>query len=125
MNSFQCCGEQRTLLAKTVSDDLRAASGSCQPVDVFNQTIKSSFIDNPVLVKDNVKLAGAIVLYVNPESSSVELMWSHTTRSMCVSYMTAECAHPQSLVTRLAPGKVSQVPFTSGIGLRSETQAPA
>jgi len=34
----------RTLLAKTVSDDLRAASGSCQPVDVFNQTIKSSFI---------------------------------------------------------------------------------
>jgi len=27
-------------------------------------------LDNPVLVKDNVKLAGAIVLYVNPESSS-------------------------------------------------------
>jgi len=27
-------------------------------------------LDNPVLVKDNVKLAGAIALYVNPESSS-------------------------------------------------------
>jgi len=39
--------------------------------------------------------------------------------------MSAECAHPQSLVTRLTPDKVSQVPFTSGIGLRSETQAPA
>jgi len=55
----------------------------------------------------------------------VELMWSHTTKSMCVSYMSAECTHPQSLVTRLTPGKVSQVPFTSGIGLHSETQAPA
>jgi len=41
-----------------------------------------------------------------------------------VPYMTAECHHPQSLVTRLTPGKVLQVPFTSGIGLRSKTQAP-
>jgi len=30
-------------------------------------------LDNPVLVKDDVKLAGAIVLYVNPESSSGSL----------------------------------------------------
>jgi len=42
-------------------------------------------LDNPVLVKDYVKLAGAIVLYVNPEASSgmLHTIISYNTSMQC------------------------------------------
>ncbi|NXB71483.1 TASP1 aspartase, partial [Donacobius atricapilla] len=77
-----------------------------------------SVISSPFLANEDGVLGGVIVLRscrcsAEPESSQekptllVEFLWSHTTESMCVGYMSAQDGKAKTHISRLPPGAVA------------------
>ncbi|NXU90992.1 TASP1 aspartase, partial [Xiphorhynchus elegans] len=73
---------------------------------------------SPFLANEDGVLGGVIVLRscrcsAQPESSQekptllVEFLWSHTTESMCVGYMSAQDGKAKTHISRLPPGAVA------------------
>ncbi|NWU74246.1 TASP1 aspartase, partial [Onychorhynchus coronatus] len=73
---------------------------------------------SPFLANEDGVLGGVIVLRscrcsAEPESSQekptllVEFLWSHTTESMCVGYMSAQDGKAKTHISRLPPGAVA------------------
>ncbi|NXW67684.1 TASP1 aspartase, partial [Hirundo rustica] len=73
---------------------------------------------SPFLANEDGVLGGVIVLRscrcsADPESSQekptllVEFLWSHTTESMCVGYMSAQDGKAKTHISRLPPGAVA------------------
>ena len=51
-----------------------------------------------------------------------ELLWTHTTKSMCISYMSSSCSKPTVLISRLPADKVSNTSACAGITIsRADT----
>ncbi|NWZ15128.1 TASP1 aspartase, partial [Agelaius phoeniceus] len=80
--------------------------------------LSSSVISSPFLANEDGVLGGVIVLRscrcsAEPESSQekptllVEFLWSHTTESMCVGYMSAQDGKAKTHISRLPPGAVA------------------
>ncbi|KAF1520470.1 Threonine aspartase 1, partial [Eudyptula minor] len=76
------------------------------------------FVSSPFLANEDGVLGGVIVLRscrcsAEPESSQekptllVEFLWSHTTESMCVGYMSAQDGKAKTHISRLPPGAVA------------------
>ncbi|KAJ1156699.1 hypothetical protein NDU88_009417 [Pleurodeles waltl] len=93
------CGEHlvRTILARECSQALQAEDAH----QALLETMQNKFIGSPFLASEDGVLGGVIVLrsckcLTDQESSSdkqallVEFLWSHTTESMCVGYMSAQ-----------------------------------
>lgn len=85
------CGEYliRTQLAKNIAESLK---DSC-PTTALSKCLKETFCESPFLVGVPEKLAGAIGL--RHEGGRGEFLWSHTTPSMCIGYMSSKDAHPK------------------------------
>ncbi|KAJ7405078.1 Threonine aspartase 1 [Willisornis vidua] len=94
-----CCGEHlvRTILARECSCALQTEDAH----QALLETMQNKFIGSPFLANEDGVLGGVIVLRscrcsAEPESSQekptllVEFLWSHTTESMCVGYMSAQ-----------------------------------
>ncbi|XP_019607622.1 threonine aspartase 1 isoform X6 [Rhinolophus sinicus] len=75
-------------------------------------------IGSPFLANEDGVLGGVIVLRscrcsAEPDSSQnkqtllVEFLWSHTTESMCVGYMSAQDGKAKTHISRLPPGAVA------------------
>ncbi|XP_036100289.1 threonine aspartase 1 isoform X2 [Molossus molossus] len=75
-------------------------------------------IGSPFLASEDGVLGGVIVLRscrcsAEPDSSQskqtllVEFLWSHTTESMCVGYMSAQDGKAKTHISRLPPGAVA------------------
>ncbi|NWH83747.1 TASP1 aspartase, partial [Aegithalos caudatus] len=75
-------------------------------------------VSSPFLANEDGVLGGVIVLRscrcsAEPESSQekptllVEFLWSHTTESMCVGYMSAQDGKAKTHISRLPPGAVA------------------
>ncbi|NXM18443.1 TASP1 aspartase, partial [Ploceus nigricollis] len=82
------------------------------------ETMQNKFIGSPFLANEDGVLGGVIVLRscrcsAEPESSQekptllVEFLWSHTTESMCVGYMSAQDGKAKTHISRLPPGAVA------------------
>ncbi|NXQ84001.1 TASP1 aspartase, partial [Nyctibius grandis] len=82
------------------------------------ETMQNKFIGSPFLANEEGVLGGVIVLRscrcsAEPESSQekptllVEFLWSHTTESMCVGYMSAQDGKAKTHISRLPPGAVA------------------
>ncbi|NWU26789.1 TASP1 aspartase, partial [Dyaphorophyia castanea] len=82
------------------------------------ETMQNKFIGSPFLANEDGVLGGVIVLRscrcsAEPESSQekptllVEFLWSHTTESMCVGYMSAQDGRAKTHISRLPPGAVA------------------
>ncbi|NXO37933.1 TASP1 aspartase, partial [Locustella ochotensis] len=82
------------------------------------ETMQNKFIGSPFLANEDGVLGGVIVLRscrcsADPESSQekptllVEFLWSHTTESMCVGYMSAQDGKAKTHISRLPPGAVA------------------
>ncbi|NXF72043.1 TASP1 aspartase, partial [Sclerurus mexicanus] len=82
------------------------------------ETMQNKFIGSPFLANEDGVLGGVIVLRScrcsgQPESSQekptllVEFLWSHTTESMCVGYMSAQDGKAKTHISRLPPGAVA------------------
>ncbi|XP_063104751.1 threonine aspartase 1 isoform X4 [Cavia porcellus] len=93
------CGEHlvRTILARECSHALQAEDAH----QALLETMQNKFISSPFLASEDGVLGGVIVLRscrcsTEPDSSQnkqtllVEFLWSHTTESMCVGYMSAQ-----------------------------------
>ncbi|XP_067941640.1 threonine aspartase 1-like isoform X2 [Watersipora subatra] len=114
------CGEQlmRTMLAKTLADRLQTATGdSDEELNLVKveRTFKQDFIESRTLQNDRDKFGGAIIVLLDTPNTQVELLWAHTTKSMCVSYMSTTSDQPTVLISRLPPKKVSQTSACSGV----------
>ncbi|KGL88307.1 Threonine aspartase 1, partial [Charadrius vociferus] len=82
------------------------------------ETMQNKFIGSPFLANEDGVLGGVIVLRscrcsAERESSQekptllVEFLWSHTTESMCVGYMSAQDGKAKTHISRLPPGAVA------------------
>ncbi|KAM6279630.1 LOW QUALITY PROTEIN: threonine aspartase 1 [Porphyrio hochstetteri] len=110
------CGEHlvRTILARECSCALQTEDAH----QALLETMQNKFIGSPFLASEDGVLGGVIVLRscrcsAEPESSQekptllVEFLWSHTTESMCVGYMSAQDGKAKTHISRLPPGAVA------------------
>ncbi|KAF6089544.1 taspase 1 [Phyllostomus discolor] len=110
------CGEHlvRTILARECSHALQAEDAH----QALLETMQNKFISSPFLASEDGVLGGVIVLRscrcsAEPGSSQnkqtllVEFLWSHTTESMCVGYMSAQDGKAKTHISRLPPGAVA------------------
>ncbi|XP_025787876.1 threonine aspartase 1 isoform X2 [Puma concolor] len=110
------CGEHlvRTILARECSHALQAEDAH----QALLETMQNKFISSPFLASEDGVLGGVIVLRTcrcSAESDSsqdkqtllVEFLWSHTTESMCVGYMSAQDGKAKTHISRLPPGAVA------------------
>uniref|UniRef100_A0A8C0HFR2 Threonine aspartase 1 n=1 Tax=Buteo japonicus TaxID=224669 RepID=A0A8C0HFR2_9AVES len=110
------CGEHlvRTILARECSCALQTEDAH----QALLETMQNKFIGSPFLANEDGVLGGVIVLRscrcsADPELSQekptllVEFLWSHTTESMCVGYMSAQDGKAKTHISRLPPGAVA------------------
>uniref|UniRef100_A0A670Z3P1 Threonine aspartase 1 n=1 Tax=Pseudonaja textilis TaxID=8673 RepID=A0A670Z3P1_PSETE len=110
------CGEHlvRTLLARECSCALQNEDAH----QALLETMQNKFISSPFLASEDGVLGGVIVLRscrcsAEPNSSQdkqsllVEFLWSHTTESMCVGYMSAQDGKAKTHISRLPHGAVA------------------
>lgn len=108
------CGEHliRTMLARECS----AAMQSEDAHHALLEAMQNKFISSPFLASEDRVLGGVIVLRCcrcveappsqNIQGLLVEFLWSHTTESMCVGYMSAQDSKAKTHISRLPPGTV-------------------
>lgn len=89
------CGEHliRTQLARSVAESLR---GQCPPIS-FANCLRDNFYESPFLWDIPEKLGGALSIYYKESECSGELLWGHTTSSMCIGYMSTVDSKPKVL----------------------------
>ncbi|XP_078412591.1 threonine aspartase 1 isoform X3 [Cetorhinus maximus] len=93
------CGEHlvRTMLARECSVALQAEDAH----QALLETMQKKFVRSPFLAREDSVLGGVIVLRccrcslesessLNTQALLVEFLWSHTTESMCVGYMSTQ-----------------------------------
>ncbi|KAJ7987374.1 hypothetical protein DPEC_G00325830 [Dallia pectoralis] len=109
------CGEHliRTMLARECS----AALQSDDAHQALLEAMTNKFISSPFLAGEDCVLGGVIVLRCSRCSDTqpspdiqailVEFLWSHTTESMCVGYMSAQDDKAKTHISRLPPGAVA------------------
>uniref|UniRef100_A0A3Q2DX80 Taspase, threonine aspartase, 1 n=1 Tax=Cyprinodon variegatus TaxID=28743 RepID=A0A3Q2DX80_CYPVA len=91
----------------------------CWAENSFNMNSYSTAVStsgSPFLASEDRVLGGVIVLRCcrnveaqpssNVQSAMVEFLWSHTTESMCVGYMSALDSKAKTHISRLPPGTV-------------------
>ncbi|XP_059143363.1 threonine aspartase 1-like isoform X2 [Physella acuta] len=96
------CGEQlmQTLLAKTCCDSIRSTDNLTQ---ALTGTFKSNFMESEFLAGDKDKFAGALLLrkiQINGVRE-IEVLWIHSTASMCFGYMSGKDKTPTVRMSRL------------------------
>ncbi|XP_029962524.1 threonine aspartase 1 isoform X2 [Salarias fasciatus] len=107
------CGEHliRTMLARECS----AAMQSEDAHQALLEAMQNKFISSPFLASEDRVLGGVIVLRcctcvdAQPSQSIqgiLEFLWSHTTESMCVGYMSAQDSKAKTHISRLPAGTV-------------------
>lgn len=82
----------KTLLAKEIVDDLLRCE--C-PVTSLHSTFKNKFIESPFLSQLREVYGGALSLLYDPRNGDGELLWSHTTQSLCLGYMSTLQKNPK------------------------------
>lgn len=100
----------KTFLAKEICADLFTADCA---VTSLHKTFKSKFLESPFLPADQGLYGGALSLLYYPKTNCGEVLWSHTTKSFCVGYMSTQQKTPKfvysPLPTYSLPGKSSVV----------------
>ncbi|XP_034040722.1 threonine aspartase 1 isoform X2 [Thalassophryne amazonica] len=105
------CGEHliRTMLARECSSAMHSEDAH----QALLEAMQNKFISSPFLACEDRVLGGVIVLRccrcVETQPSSnyeVEFLWSHTTESMCVGYMSSQDSKAKTHISRLPPGTV-------------------
>lgn len=87
------CGEHliRTQLAKNAAESILESS----PVVGLDKCFKEEFLESPFLWDVPERFGGALALRYDPNSGDGELLWGHTTKTMCIGFMTSESARPK------------------------------
>lgn len=109
----------RTSLAKECAKVLLANDSSDQcPLSAVTKVFQEQFFDSPLMrnvTRDNC-LAGVIALVHDADSGCVELIWAHSTATMCIGYMSSK-------PSASAKAFISSLPATSKPGSTVTAQA--
>ncbi|KAK1792609.1 hypothetical protein P4O66_012542 [Electrophorus voltai] len=109
------CGEHlmRTMLARECSTAMQTEDAH----QALLEAMQNKFIGSPFLASEDGVLGGVIVLRCcrcgedqssdNFQALLVEFLWSHTTESMCVGYMSTHDSKARTHISRLPPGAVA------------------
>uniref|UniRef100_A0A3P8YLP0 Threonine aspartase 1 n=1 Tax=Esox lucius TaxID=8010 RepID=A0A3P8YLP0_ESOLU len=109
------CGEHliRTMLARECSSAMQSDDAH----QALLEAMQNKFISSPFLASEDCVLGGVIVLRCSrccdaqpsPDIQAilVEFLWSHTTESMCVGYMSAQDGKAKTHISRLPPEAVA------------------
>lgn len=110
------CGEHlmKTMLSRECALAMQAEDAH----QALLHTMQHKFINSPFLAGEDCVMGGAIVLRHQsckdaggesqpPPPMLVEFLWTHTTDSMCVGYMSTEDSKPKTSISRLPPAAVS------------------
>ncbi|XP_054731908.1 threonine aspartase 1 [Anastrepha obliqua] len=96
----------KTLLAKEICGDLLTTDCA---VTSLHKIFKCKFLESPFLPADQELYAGALSLIYYPQCNTGEVLWSHTTKSFCVGYMSTQQKAPKFIYSPLPtysmPGK--------------------
>lgn len=83
----------------------------------LSNCFKNNFLESEFLEEEDDKLAGVLALKQN-EEDTVEVLWGHTTDSMCVGYMSSSLKKPKVVMSRLPEGGIPGKSFTmSGVSI--------
>uniref|UniRef100_A0A9J7YU45 Threonine aspartase 1 n=1 Tax=Cyprinus carpio carpio TaxID=630221 RepID=A0A9J7YU45_CYPCA len=103
----------RTMLARECSTAMQAENTH----QALLEAMQNKFISSPFLAGEDCVLGGVIVLRCctcgeaqrseDIQAVLVEFLWSHTTESMCVGYMSAQDSKARTHISRLPPGAVA------------------
>ncbi|CAH0752702.1 unnamed protein product [Diatraea saccharalis] len=87
------CGEHliRTQLAKNSAESLLDSS----PTLGLDKCLKENFLNSPFLWDVSERLGGTLALRFDPDNGEGELLWGHTTKTMCIGYMSTENERPK------------------------------
>eukprot|EP00105_Crassostrea_gigas_P003485 XP_011416346.1 PREDICTED: threonine aspartase 1-like [Crassostrea gigas] len=77
----------------------------------LSQGFKQSLLESEFLSEEKEKYAGVLAL-VHNEDNTAEVLWGHTTDSMCVGYMSSSLKKPKVVMSRLPTGGVPGKSFT-------------
>lgn len=93
------CGEHliKTQLAKNTAESLINTS----PEKGLEKCMKDSFLNSPFLWDVPERLGGALTLKFDNSTGEGEVLWGHTTKTMCVGYMATDSDKPECILTSL------------------------
>ncbi|KAM3965028.1 taspase 1 [Aphomia sociella] len=95
------CGEHliRTQLAKNTAESLLETS----PILGLDKCFKEHFLESPFLWDVPERLGGTLALRFDSQIGEGELLWGHTTKTMCIGYMSTENDRPKCIISYLPP----------------------
>uniref|UniRef100_A0A182SMD9 Uncharacterized protein n=1 Tax=Anopheles maculatus TaxID=74869 RepID=A0A182SMD9_9DIPT len=82
----------KTLFAKELVDDL---IGCNCPITSQHMTYKKKLLESPFLSKQKAIHAGSLSIIYNTASGDGDLLWAHTTNSMCIGFMSTKQKKPK------------------------------
>ncbi|XP_062616408.1 threonine aspartase 1-like [Saccostrea cucullata] len=83
----------------------------------LSNCFKNNFLESEFLEEEDDKLGGVLALKQN-EGDTVQVLWGHTTDSMCVGYMSSLLKKPKVVMSRLPEGGIPGKSFTmSGVSI--------
>ncbi|PNF17965.1 Threonine aspartase 1 [Cryptotermes secundus] len=99
------CGEHlvRTMLAREAA--LEVQRSSCT-VTGLHHAMKTKFLESPFLSGVEERLGGLILLKCIPSDGTGEFLWTHSSKTMCISYMSDAERRPRTRLSELPNGAV-------------------
>jgi len=98
------CGEHlvRTFLARECALSL-GSDVERSPLEVVKDIMRYKFAESPFLEAVPEKLGGAICMQYDDRCGRGDFLWTHTTASMGIAYMTTSDAKATTVMSRLPP----------------------
>lgn len=99
------CGEYlvRTMLAREAAVEVQKSE--C-PVTALHNAMKTKFLESPFLCGAEDRLGGVILLKCIPNEGRGEFLWTHSSKTMCVSYKSDAERRPKTHISELPTGAV-------------------
>ncbi|KAK0161352.1 hypothetical protein PV327_009830 [Microctonus hyperodae] len=112
------CGEHliRTTLARTIAESLSMPIPNY--VAKLHKTMKDNFIDSEYLNGLDEKLGGGIAIRYSIDESIGDLLWTHSTNSMILGYMSSHDLNAKSCVSSLESCQVGKKAIVEGVCFR-------
>nr|XP_034324704.1 threonine aspartase 1-like isoform X3 [Crassostrea gigas] len=98
----------RTVLARECAMSIQRENNASLGL---SQGFKQSLLESEFLSEEEEKYAGVLAL-VHNEDNTAEVLWGHTTDSMCVGYMSSSLKKPKVVMSRLPTGGIPGKSFT-------------
>ncbi|GAB6021704.1 taspase, threonine aspartase, 1 [Chamberlinius hualienensis] len=117
------CGEYliKTCFAKECANHM--LTSNLPAAMALQEAIDKKFLNSRFLKQADKKLVGIIALQYDAKENRGEFLWSHTTDTMCVGYMSVSDKRPVSKMSRLpANGQPGSTIVVEGISIKKRSK---